>query len=341
MAGTEARRGGRRGASRARTTRRPHPIRHDARVRGSDLPRGRLPQRTQPRAGVVRDALLVDDQSLPRMHPRLHVLLRPWHAHLSRARRRSRLRHADRRQDEYRRCARARSTARGLEPRARRPGHQHRSVSAGGGPLPPHAGNRVDTRRVRHPAVDPHEGNAASPRPRSAGGCRRRRAGLARDVDRGLRRGAPAHGRAGNPDRRRTPRDRACRGGGRLRGHGSSSCPCSRISPTPSRCSTTPSAASARPGRRAWSSVPCTPTGGEALVPAVARARASRARRRLCAAVSRYRRQRTEGVPHLARAARAPAAARTPSRRGPEEETARPPRPRPRSRAAATEARLF
>ena len=81
----------------------------DTRVRRRDVPRGDVQERAQPRARRVGDAVRLDGEPVSGLHPCVLLLLRPRHARVPRPRRGARLRLADRRQDQRRRRARARS----------------------------------------------------------------------------------------------------------------------------------------------------------------------------------------------------------------------------------------
>ena len=74
----------------------------------------------QPGAGGVADAVPLDDQPVPRLHPRVRVLLRAPDPHVPRLRRRPRLRARDRRQGQRAGAAAGRAGAAVVEARARR-----------------------------------------------------------------------------------------------------------------------------------------------------------------------------------------------------------------------------
>ena len=106
-------------------------------VRRGALPRGGGPERARtPCPSRVADAVPLDGQPLPRVHPRLRLLLRPGQPHLARARPRHRVRQRDRGQGQPGRGAPRRAGPALVGARARGPRHEHRPLPAGGGPLP-------------------------------------------------------------------------------------------------------------------------------------------------------------------------------------------------------------
>ena len=125
-----------------------------------------------------RDAVPLGAQPLPRLHPRVRVLLRAEVPAPSRARRRRRLLVADSRQDEPAGGAAARGRPARVDARDRGGRHRHGSLSAHRGPLPHHAAVPRSVDRLRDAVLDRDEG--------PDGGERRRRARTG-DGGRGLR----------------------------------------------------------------------------------------------------------------------------------------------------------
>ena len=91
-----------------------------ARRRSDPVLRGAGQVDPQPRARGVADAVPLDDQPVPRLHARLHLLLRPPHPHVPGLRRRPRLRARDRGQGQRAGAAAGRAGAAVVEGRARR-----------------------------------------------------------------------------------------------------------------------------------------------------------------------------------------------------------------------------
>ena len=120
----------------------------------------------QPGPRDLPGALQVDHQPLPRLHPRLRLLLRPQHPHLSRPRRRARTSTAKVivkvNAGELLRRELAAPTLAG---RAHRHGHQRGLLPAGRGPLPADAADHRGAARPRQPVLDPHQGHADPARP--------------------------------------------------------------------------------------------------------------------------------------------------------------------------------
>ena len=109
------------------------------------------------------------DQRLPRLQPRLRLLLRPADPRLPRVRDRRRLRPQDRRQGQRRRTAAGRAGVAAVDGRVHRHGHQHRPVPAGRGQVPPDPGHRRRARRGGQPLLHPHQVHPDPARPRPAG----------------------------------------------------------------------------------------------------------------------------------------------------------------------------
>ena len=80
----------------------------------------------------------LDDQRLSRLHPCVHILLRPPDPRIPRLRHRRRLRPQDRRQDQCGREAAGRARRSAMARRAGGDGHEHRSVPARRGEVPAH-----------------------------------------------------------------------------------------------------------------------------------------------------------------------------------------------------------
>ena len=188
-----------------------------------------------------RHAVPVEPQPVPRLQPRLPVLLRQGLLPPDGPRPRRRIRSRDRGEDQLRRRARARASAatRWLG----RAGDGHRSVPAVRRPISRDARCAGSARAPPDAALDHHEGHAHPARPRSARGAwapcraqdlvehhdgrpdaraedraRRSAAGEAPGGDPAdARRGPPLRGPAG-PGRTGPDRRRARHAGGRARG---------------------------------------------------------------------------------------------------------------------------
>ena len=237
--------------------------------------------RSSARCRGLAHAVPLHDQRLPRLQPRLHVLLRAADARVPRPERRRRLRAAHRRQGQRRRAARGRAGAAELARRAHRDGDEHRSLPAVRGPLPPHARHRRDARRGTQPLLDPHEVDDGAARSRRARGGGRAHERARELLDRHARRGRLAHQRARHApaaparrgaraaDRGRHPLRRArwrrsCLGSPTATSSSPRSCaPASRPAPSRSRASACTCglacASSSCPGSRA-----CGPTSSRA-----------------------------------------------------------------------------
>jgi hypothetical protein len=118
----------------------------------------------------------------------------------------TRLRQPDRGQDEPGRRAAQGACPPVLAAGARRAGHEHRPVPAGGGPLQADARRHPRTGGLRHAVLHPHQGHAAPPRHPAAG----------RGGTTGARRPRRLHGDLGRRPARR-PRARGSRAAGAAR----------------------------------------------------------------------------------------------------------------------------
>ena len=143
---------------------------HLRRARGArhPLPRGAGALGAQPGAEAVADAVPLDDQPLPRLHPRLSSTASLAHPHVPRPQRRARTSSA--RSWSRSTCpelVRAELGAADVEGRARRARDQHRPVPVGRGPLPPDGGDLGGDARLRQPVLGADQVAAAVARPRA------------------------------------------------------------------------------------------------------------------------------------------------------------------------------
>ncbi len=131
-------------------------------------------------------------------HACTYCFARPTHEYLG-LNGGGRLRAAHRRQGQRRRAPRGRARAAELARRAHRDGHEHRSVPAGRGALPPHARHHRDAGARTQPVLDPLEVDDGRARSRRAAGRGRAHRRAHELLDRDARRGGLAHQRARHP----------------------------------------------------------------------------------------------------------------------------------------------
>ena len=332
VAGSGAGSGGCRGPARPRKPQRSGALGDDPRVRRRDLPRGDVQERAQPRAGRIGDAVRLDGEPLPGLHPCVLVLLRPRHARVPRPRRGARLRFADRREDQRRRRAREGAAAGHVAARPGHARHQHRPLPARRGPLPAHARDRRRAHRIGHAVLDPHEGHAAAAGSSAAAGCRGIRAGVARDVDRGVRRRASARRRAGHAVGGGAARDRAGGDRGRVPGDGVPDADPAAPDRLDRRDRRRPHADQGCRSATASSSARCTCGPARSSGSCSGCSASIRSSSRRTSGCIRARRDGAEGVPLVAGEARAPAPAGARPRR-PRRGRRRPSSQRRRARA--------